>query len=168
MALVVTSLGKVKGRSTRSKHGKPLYAFKGLPYAQPPLGELRFARPQPVMPWSRTLDLSGKKESPGSLQVNLISPESKFLLGQEDCLYLNVYTPHLPGGGVALSLPVIVWIHGGAFCVGANDSKIYGPDYFLDHGVVLVTINYRYTRNDHFEQFYSGFFLGWVLWDFSR
>lgn len=58
-------------------------------------------------------------------------------------MYLNVYTPYLPGAGVDLLLPVIVWFHGGAFCVGSNESKLYGPDLLLDHGVVLVTVNYR-------------------------
>ena len=143
MVLAVTSLGKVKGRLTRSKAGKAIYSFKGIPYAQPPVGDLRFAKPQPVKPWNRTLDLSGKREAPSCMQVNLIAPESKFLLGQEDCLYLNIYTPHLPGGGVGLNLPVIFWIHGGAFCLGDNDSRMYGPDLILDYNVVLVTINYR-------------------------
>ena len=68
------------------------------------------------------------------------------ILGSEDCLYLNVFTPQLPGdNGVGSTYPVIVWIHGGAFCVGSNDSQMYGPDYLLDYGVVLVTINYRYV-----------------------
>ena len=89
-------------------------------------------------------DLTGKKESPTCMQVNVISPESKFVLGQEDCLYLNVFTPHLPSSGLGHDLlPVIVFIHGGAFCVGSNESRIYGPDTFLDQSVVLVTINYR-------------------------
>ena len=91
-------------------------------------------------------DLTGRKESPTCMQVNVISPESKFVLGQEDCLYLNVFTPHLPSLGhvfLGHDLPVIVFIHGGAFCVGSNESRIYGPDIFLDQSVVLVTINYR-------------------------
>jgi len=143
MALVVTNYGKVKGRQCRSKQGKTIYSFKGIPYAQPPIGHLRFERPKQVKPWRKTLDLTGKKESPTCLQVNVISPESKFLIGEEDCLYLNVFTPHLPENGVGLDIPVIVFIHGGAFCVGSNESRLYGPDYFLDHSVVLVTINYR-------------------------
>ena len=142
-SLVVTSLGKIKGRLSRSKRGKPIFSFKGIPYAEPPVGGLRFARPRPPKPWLKTLDLTGKKESPSCIQVNVLMPESKFLIGQEDCLYLNVFTPHLPGGGVGYSMPVMVWLHGGAFCVGSNDSRMYGPDYLLDYKVVLVTINYR-------------------------
>ena len=104
---------------------------------------LRFERPRPPIPWRRTLDLTGKKEPPTCLQVTVVAPESKFLIGQEDCLYLNVFTPYLPGGGVGLNLPVIVWIHGGAFCLGSSDSRLYGPELLLDYNVVLVTINYR-------------------------
>lgn len=141
-AIVLTSLGKIKGRQTRSKNGKQVFAFKAIPYGQPPVGELRFEKPQPAMPWQRTLD-AAKKESPACLQVNVMSPESRFFIGQEDCLYLNVFTPLIPGGGMSVLLPVIVWIHGGAFCVGSNDSKLYGPELILDHGVVLVSINYR-------------------------
>ena len=168
MAIVLTSLGKIKGRITQTKQEKPIYSFRGIPYAEPPVGNLRFAAPQPIKPWNKILNLSGKRESPISLQVPVMvrnisddieyklgpskvmfsspffqSPESKFALGQEDCLYLNVFTPMLPGAGVSPIYPVIVWIHGGAFCVGSNDSRIYGPDYLLDYGVVLVTINYR-------------------------
>ena len=120
--------------------------LKGLPYAQPPLGDLRFASPKPVNPWGETKTLDVSDESPKCMQTTtVISPETKFIYGQEDCLYLNIFTPrpHMPEGG-QLHLPVIAWIHGGAFCVGDNGTKIYGPDYLLDYDVVLVTINYRY------------------------
>lgn len=80
MALVLTSLGKVKGRSVRTKGGKIISSFRAIPYAQPPIGGLRFARPQPVHPWIRTLDGS-RNESPSCLQVNVLSPESKLYLG---------------------------------------------------------------------------------------
>ena len=106
-------------------------------------------KPKPVKPWNKTLDLNSKKESPICLQTNAIFPESKFLVGEEDCLYLNVFTPHLPGGGQGFKLPVIVYIHGGAFCLGSNDSHMYGPDFLLDYGIVLVTINYRYKNGLH-------------------
>ena len=142
--LVETSLGKIKGASQRSKFGKPYFSFKGIPYAQPPLGNLRFAKPVPITPWNGILDLSRNKESPACWQVNPLLPECKYLMkGQEDCLYLNVFTNKLPDAENVLSTPVIFWIHGGAFTVECNDSKMYGPDLLLQHDVVLVTINYR-------------------------
>ena len=146
MALVETSLGKIKGASRRSKLGKTFFSFKGIPYAQPPIGDLRFAKPVPIAAWTNVLDLSRNKESPACWQVNPLFPESdsRFLMkGQEDCLYLNVYTHKLPDDDNVLSLPVIFWIHGGAFTVECNDSRMYGPDLLLEHDVVLVTINYR-------------------------
>ena len=146
MALVETSLGKIKGASRRSKLGKTFFSFKGIPYAQPPIGDLRFAKPVPIAAWTNILDLSRNKESPACWQVNPLFPESdsRFLMkGQEDCLYLNVYTHKLPDDDNVLSLPVIFWIHGGAFTVECNDSRMYGPDLLLEHDVVLVTINYR-------------------------
>jgi len=71
----------------------------------------------------------------------------------EDCLYLNVYTPSIDG-----NFPVMFWIHGGAFYLGHSDSNMFGPDYFMDTNVVLVSINFRlgilgeydiYTINTH-------------------
>ena len=73
----------------------------------------------------------------------LIFSESRIqiCIGTRRLSLSKCFTPQLPG--VSPIYPVIVWVHGGAFCVGSNDSRIYGPDYLLDYGVVLVTINYR-------------------------
>lgn len=74
-------------------------------------------------------------------QVGPLYP-NEIVDGSEDCLYVNVYTPPLsdiPKTG----LPVMVWIHGGAWISGSNHHLVYGPDYILDHDVVLVTVNYR-------------------------
>ena len=65
------------------------------------------------------------------------------LQGSEDCLFLNVYTPQLPRGDEHPQLPVMVWIHGGAFTTGSGDGDFYAPDYLMDESVVLVTFNYR-------------------------
>lgn len=62
-------------------------------------------------------------------------------MGEEDCLFLNVYVPE--DAPATSELPVMFWIHGGAFCAGSGTKKIYGPDYFVDKNVILVTINYR-------------------------
>lgn len=62
------------------------------------------------------------------------------ILGSDDCLYLNIYTPTLDRSALK---PVMVWIHGGAFVFGSGNDEFYGPDYLIDKDVVLVTINYR-------------------------
>lgn len=65
----------------------------------------------------------------------------KAYMGEEDCLFLNVYVPE--DATAASQLPVMFWIHGGAFCAGSGTKEIYGPDYLVDKNVILVTINYR-------------------------
>lgn len=65
------------------------------------------------------------------------------ILGDENCLFLNVYTPKLPNITDTHKLPVMVWIHGGGFQSGSGGSLIYGPDWLIEEEVVLVTINYR-------------------------
>jgi len=61
-------------------------------------------------------------------------------IGDEDCLYLNVYTTNI---NLQEKRPVMVWIHGGAFYLGSGDATVYGPDYIIQKNVVLVTLNYR-------------------------
>lgn len=163
--LVKTSLGDIKGREIKTRSGRKLAAFFNVPYAKPPLGDRRFSRPEPVDPWgpAATLDAS-KVKVKACTQKTAIFPESeRILIGSEDCLYLNVYSTNLPSSpssdrqGQAASaaaedsnngtrkLPVVIWIHGGAFCLGSNDYKMYGPQYLLDHedGGVFVGVNYR-------------------------
>ena len=146
---VYTTLGKIKGSIKRLENGRNVFTFKKIPYAEPPIGNLRFAKPQPVKPWKNTLDVSSNSEAPMSIQVPALSPDSKYIIGQENCLYLNVFAPEpclnsiLWTSGNTPNIPVIIWIHGGAFCIGNNDSKIYGPEILLKNDVVLVTINYR-------------------------
>ena len=111
----------------------------GVPYVAPPLGELRFRRPQPHSGWSGVRDASSHGAK--CLQFNTLSGE---LEGEEDCLFLNVYTARLPSPREVVRLPVLVWLHGGAFIFGDGDaSPLFGPEYFMDQQVVLVTINNR-------------------------
>lgn len=84
----------------------------------------------PVEPWNGILDAT--KES--NICIQLRSTDS-----QEDCLYLNVYTPKTN----ETSLPIMFWIHGGGFSWGHSRSSQYGPDYLMDKDVILVTIHYR-------------------------
>ncbi|GAA5155759.1 MULTISPECIES: carboxylesterase/lipase family protein [Amycolatopsis] len=102
--------------------------FRGIPYAAPPVGELRFAPPQPPGPWS-----GEDAPAPSSLQPDILG---RGLTGSEDCLYLNVYAPEAPGPH-----PVLVWIHGGGGVTGSPHD--YDGTRFAEHGVVVVTIAYR-------------------------
>ncbi|XP_039751707.1 para-nitrobenzyl esterase-like [Pararge aegeria] len=111
-------------------------AFKGIPYAKPPLGILRFKAPEPPESWQGIRDAS--KHGPVCPQYN--ERLQRFETGDEDCLYLNVYTKTL---SPSRPLPVMVWIHGGAFYTGSGNSDYYGPEFFMRHEMILVTFNYR-------------------------
>ena len=115
--------------------------FRGIPYARPPVGPLRFQPPQPAEPWSGTLEAT--RSGPVSVQAAL--PFLRFVNAgaarqSEDCLYLNVWTPALDGA----RRPVFVWIHGGGFLVGAGSTPIYEGSQLARRGdMVVVTLNYR-------------------------
>lgn len=106
--------------------------YKGIPYAAAPTGSRRWRPPQPVAPWSepRRFDEFGP-----------ICPQEGIEVGMdEDCLYLNVWTPPADAGD---NLPVMAWIHGGAFLTGSGSDEIYDGEALSKHGVVVVTFNYR-------------------------
>jgi len=128
---VSTSYGPVAG--TKSRH-ESVEVFKGIPYAAPPVGKLRWRPPQPPKAWTelRTCD----KFSAKSLQQNRRGGGEQ----SEDCLYLNVWTPRKRSD---TKLPVMVWIHGGGFTQGSGHQPGYNGTELAKRGVVLVTINYR-------------------------
>lgn len=111
-------------------------AFKGIPYAKPPIGDLRFKAPEPPDNWEGVRDAT--QHGPVCPQYN--SRLDRLETGSEDCLYLNIYTKNLNPRQLA---PVMVWIHGGAFYTGSGNSDFYGAEFIVDKDVVLVTINYR-------------------------
>lgn len=109
--------------------------FLGIPYAAPPVGALRWMSPQPAAKWSavKQADHFG----PTCAQVNTLGPFAGPANSNEDCLYLNVFTP-----GVKAKLPVLVWLHGGGYVDGeSNDYD--GSKLAHDGKMVVVTINYR-------------------------
>ncbi|GLV38841.1 alpha-Esterase-2 [Carabus blaptoides fortunei] len=128
------SSGLIEGRCvTNSVSGKPYYAFQGIPYAQPPVGELRFKAPIKPKPWNGTLPT--QVDGPQCVQGSG---------GSEDCLYLNVFTTTLPSSATnSTLLPVMLYIHGGAFIEGSSATSQYGPDFLIEKGIILVTLNYR-------------------------
>jgi para-nitrobenzyl esterase len=114
--------------------------FKGVPYAAPPLGALRWRPPQPAEQWSgvRPTHVFG----PGSLQTKVFDDIDPTLAGvSEDCLYLNVWTPANLSAGERL--PVFFWIHGGGFAVGSGAEPRYDGARLAAKGIVLVTVNHR-------------------------
>ncbi|XP_060847593.1 juvenile hormone esterase-like isoform X1 [Rhopalosiphum padi] len=129
--------GAIKGQNLKSRNGRDFYSFTAIPYAKPPIDELRFKPPEKVDSWESILDAT--KESNMCTQNNHFFSSIRHLtFGKEDCLYLNVYTPNVNG-----KLPVMFWIHGGGFLAGHSGSNVYGPEYFMDKDVVFVSINYR-------------------------
>ncbi|KAH8358452.1 hypothetical protein KR093_000393, partial [Drosophila rubida] len=134
-SVVKTKLGAVRGVKRHTIWGGSYVSFEKIPFAKPPLGELRFRAPEPVEPWERELDCTSSGEKP--LQTHMFF--SKFA-GTEDCLYLNVYAKDLQPQKLR---PVMVWIYGGGFQVGEATRDMYSPDFFMSKDIVLVTISYR-------------------------
>jgi len=128
--------GPVRGTLTATAR-----VFKGIPYAQPPLGSLRFRPPQPLRPVLSTRDADAFAAAPMQSRPAMRDGEPS-MLGEvamsEDCLYLNIWSPTTPG-----SYPVLVWLHGGSNISGATSQPIYDGAAFARDGVVCVTVGYR-------------------------
>lgn len=114
-------------------------AFMGVPYAAPPVRELRWRHPQPVKPWSGTINAD--RFAPQCTQPQRSGETNQYSgaeVTSEDCLYLNVWAK--PG---ARKAPVIVFIHGGGFFIGASSMPLYGGAALAKRGAVVVSLNYR-------------------------
>merc|ERR1711971_257026 len=135
--VINTHSGPVRGKKvTKDDHHH--YEFLGIPYAEPPLGKLRFKPPEPVKPWTDVFEAFSDgpvcyqaADLPGALAGNDNS--------SEDCLTLNVFTPSSLEDSEPL--PVMVWIHGGGFTLGSKD--LYRMSAIVNEDVILVAMNYR-------------------------
>ena len=135
-ALVRTKYGSIEGIKEDG-----LFIFKGVPYAAPPVGHLRWMPPRPPEPWQGVRPaLDFGPTAPQTRLGNGIAGLSAVEPQSEDCLYLNVWTPGLDDG----RRPVLVWIHGGVFNLGSGSQPAYGGSRLAARtDVVVVTINYR-------------------------
>ncbi|CAH0728029.1 unnamed protein product, partial [Brenthis ino] len=134
--VVALKEGNIRGAVKQLNDGTQYYSFKGIRYAQAPVGKLRFKAPLPITPWEGIRDAIHH----GSVCPQLDLQTGETLEGNEDCLFLNVYTTSLDANK---KIPVMFFIHGGGFTSGSGNSQIYGPKFLLQHNVVIVTINYR-------------------------
>ncbi len=136
MQIVRTDKGYVSG-TLIGEPGKEVSIFRGIPYAAPPVGNLRWKPPQPVAPWKGIRECT---------QFSHISPQpvmpgiSGEMPQSEDCLYLNVVTPAREPDE---KLPVMVWMHGGGYSMGCGNDKIWNYHRLPEYGVVVVTLNHR-------------------------
>jgi para-nitrobenzyl esterase len=134
---VTIDSGKLQGAANADQ---TVRMFKGIPFAAPPVGDLRWKAPQPVKPWSgvRTADKFG----PACLQTDVFG-DIFFRDAQpsEDCLNLNIWLPASAAAGA--KLPVFVWFYGGGFVAGGNSERRYDGENFAKKGIIIVEPNYR-------------------------
>ena len=135
-----TQSGSVIG----SEDANNTYVWLGIPFAAPPVADLRWRSPQPVKPWTETLGTTAFRDACVQLSGPLdgLPDDSGAVVGSEDCLYLNIWSPRDHSSFNAEKLPVMVWIHGGGNTIGTANtydaSLLAGSEQ-----VVVVTINYR-------------------------
>ncbi len=145
--IVATETGRVQGLLD---HG--VSAFKGIPYAKPPIGELRFMAPEPVEAWDAVLDATDYGASAMQMYnrggdtdlsrqiATVFTTESEKKTDNEDSLFLNVWTP-APDDR---KRPVMVWFHGGGWAYGSGSWPVYDGTNLANKGdVVVVTVNHR-------------------------
>ena len=133
--IIETKSGKIQGYIQEGLH-----IFKGIPFAEPPIGSLRFSPPLGKKPWEGILETTeyGPYAFQGYSPLEEMFPQD--IQENEDCLTLNVWTPAID----SIKRPVMVWIHGGAFVTGSGAVPIYdGSKLAIKGNVVVVTINYR-------------------------
>ena len=132
-AIIPTNSGRIAGIVQNG-----IDVFKGIPFAAPPVGRLRWRAPQPVMSWAGVLATTQFK--PACMQQGMYPPDAPTEPVSEDCLYLNIWKPAVQGPS---SLPVMVWIYGGGLENGSGAVPLYSGNVLAHKGVIVVTFNYR-------------------------
>ncbi len=136
-ALETSTTVRTQSGTLRGESANGVRIFRGIPFAEPPIGSLRFRPPVPVKPWSGEREATRFAASP--MQWNESSaPGEPPLTHSEDCLYLNIWAPEGKG-----PFPVFVWIHGGGFISGHGFEPIYDGSAFAREDIVVVTVEYR-------------------------
>jgi len=141
---VAIDTGVLIGKYRKTPGGSSFSSFTKIPFAEPPLGDLRFSLPVPAKPWDGVRDAG--KPCPKPIQNNYVTG---LLEGQEDCLYINVYRPEEKEDEEEQDqsqelLPVMFWVYGGGFIMGDASEENYLPGPLLDtREVIVVTANYR-------------------------
>lgn len=149
--LVETHSGPIQGHVENNT-----VAFRGIPYAEPPVGPLRFRRAQPVQPWTEVFDARENGSPCPQYRRNRQHPKGMYT-GDEDCLWLNVFVPRAAFEGGAGELPVVVYVHGGANIFGSAASPWYSAERIADSlNCVFVIVNWRIG------------ILGQLSWNFGR
>jgi len=127
-----------QGSYGTTSSGRVYASYQGIRYAEPPTGSRRFLAPEPHHPEEGLWDVSSESTIACPQKSSWYDPWE--VVGQEDCLFLNVYSPE---NHQQAPLPVMVWIHGGALLAGAGTFQEHGPQHLLDKEVIVVTLNYR-------------------------
>lgn len=117
---------------------KDVRVYRGVPYARPPVGDLRWKAPLPVEPWKEPRAMNSFGPACAQIEGSAMFPKPKNT--SEDCLYLNIWMPANPGKE---KLPVMLWIHGGSYLFGSGELNYYSGEHLARQGVIVVTINYR-------------------------
>lgn len=141
-ALLLTAIGMAHAADTESGRvegirEQGLTVYKGIPFAAPPTGDLRWRPPQPVKPWTGTRP--AKTFAPACMQTGVSMPGETPPPTSEDCLHLNIWTP----AEAPSRAPVLVWIYGGGFANGSASMPLYWGDRLAKRGIVVVTVAYR-------------------------
>jgi para-nitrobenzyl esterase len=129
---------KVEGGLVQGAAEDGLTVYRGIPFAAPPVGDLRWRAPQPVMKWDGVKETV--KFAPACIQGMMMGPGGSGPAPSEDCLYLNIWSS---AKSPRDRVPVFVWIYGGGFAMGSTSDPTFGGEKLAKKGVVLVSIAYR-------------------------